>query len=253
MCAAFGIKNVELTPLDRGVWRAGDVVLKPAGDYAAAAWVAQTLDTLEVDGVRLPRPVRGTDGRWVVAGWVAMRRLSGRHEPRHDEVVDISLRLHRATAGLTRPRFLGNRTDVWALADRVAWGEASQEVAAEHGGLLFDDLVARRRPVRMREQIVHGDLFGNVLFAADAPPAVIDFSVYWRPPEWAAAVVVIDALAWGDADENLAYRWAELSQWPQMLLRALLFRLVAHALHPGSTPESLAGLRRAAVLARELI
>jgi len=204
--------------------------------------------------VRLARPLRSSDGRWVVAGWSATRFVAGRSEPRHDEVVAVSLRLHRATAGLPRPRFLANRSDVWALADGAAWGESDATLDEASGGALFRSLAAARKPVRgLRDQIVHGDLFGNVLFAGNAPPAIIDFSAYWRPPEWAAAVVVVDALAWGGADAGLIDRWAELAQWPQMLLRALLFRLAAHALHPRSTAESLAGLERAAGLVAGLL
>jgi len=257
VCAAFGVRADQLQLLDGGsgpVWRAGDVVLKPVPSTAEAAWVAQTMDALEVDGVRLARPLRSSDGRWVVAGWSAARYLAGRNEPRHDEVVAVSLRLHRATAHLQRPRFLANRSDVWALADRAAWAEDQPVLDEASGGAQFRELAAARRPVRgLREQIVHGDLFGNVLFAGNAPPAVIDFSAYWRPPEWAAAVIVVDALAWGGADDNLINRWAELAQWPQSLLRALLFRLAAHALHPRSTAESLAGLDRAAKLVREFV
>jgi len=248
---AFGVREEQLRLLAGGcgpVWRGGDVVLKPVPSAAEAAWVAQTMDVLEVEGVRVPRPVRSSDGRWVVSGWTATRYLAGRAEPRHDEVVAVSLRLHAATAHLPRPRFLANRTDGWALADRAAWDAEPPRLDDDRGGVLFRVLAGERRPVRMREQVVHGDLFGNVLFAGAAEPAVIDFTAYWRPPEWAAAVVVVDALAWGGADDNLIHRWAELAQWPQMLLRALLFRLAAHALHPGATAESLAGLQRAAGL-----
>jgi uncharacterized protein (TIGR02569 family) len=254
VCAAFGVRAEYLRPLEVGfggpVWRSGDVVLKPVPDTAEAAWVARTMETLEVSGVRLARPLRSSDGRWVVGGWAAMRYVSGRSEPRYDEVVAVSLHLHRATASLPRPRFLANRSDIWALADRAAWGEGDTELDQASGGALFHELVGARRPINLRSQVVHGDLFGNVLFASDAPPAVIDFSAYWRPPEWAAAVIVVDALAWGGADDNLIHRWVRLSEWSQSLLRALLFRLAVHALHPRSTPESLAGLRRAAALIR---
>lgn len=257
VCAAFGVVEDELRLAEDGtggaVWRSADVVLRSVNGPAEAAWVAQTMDALEVEGLRLARPLRSSDGRWVVAGWAATRHLAGRAEPRHDDVVAVSLRLHEATAGLARPRFLANRTDVWAVADRASWGETTPDLDRDSGGALFHELAEARTPVKLREQIVHGDLFGNVLFAGNSPPAVIDFTAYWRPPEWAAAVIVVDALAWGGADENLALRWAELQQWPQVLLRALLFRLAAHALHPRSTPASLAGLRRAETLVRELL
>jgi uncharacterized protein (TIGR02569 family) len=234
----------ELLP-PGSMWRCGDVVLKPVDSAAQAAWVAQTLDSLQVEDIRLARPLRSSDGRWVVGGWSATRYLSGQAEPRHDEVVAASLRLHAATAGLPRPRFLDDRTDLWTLADAVAWEERDVRELPDCGGELFAGLVRARRPVMLRSQVVHGDLFGNVLFAGSAPPAVIDFVPYWRPAEWAAAVVAVDAVAWGGAGPGLLYRWGSLNEWPQVLLRALLFRVAAHAAHPLSTERSLAGLRRA--------
>jgi uncharacterized protein (TIGR02569 family) len=251
VCAAFGVRQRDLEPLcgdGRPLWRTDRLVLKSVADTAEAAWIAQTLDTIEVDAVRLARPVRSSDGRWVVGGWTALRHVAGWTQPRHDEMVAVSLRLHQATAPLPRPRFLAQRTHRYAIADRIAWGELNRET-----GALFDEFAARRRPVVLRSQIVHGDLFGDLLFAGGAPPAVIGFSPYWRPPEWAAAVIVVDGLAWGGADTGLVDRWAHLAEWPQSLLRALLFRLAVHALSPNSTAESFAGLEHAADLVRTLL
>ncbi len=254
MRAAFGVREEEADPLDQGpVWRCGEVVLKRVASTAEAAWIAQTLDGLHVDDVRVPRPLRSTDGRWVVSGWAASRYVSGRVEPRHDEVVGVAQRLHAATAHLARPGFLADRDDMYAVADAAAWGEAEPELPLDSGGTTFARLAGARRPVVLASQIVHGDLFGNVLFAGSAPPAVIDFTPYWRPPEWAAAVVVVDALAWGGADPGLPRRWSALDEWPQVLLRALLFRLAVHALHPRSTVQSLAGLHRATTQVSELL
>ncbi|MCP2259612.1 TIGR02569 family protein [Streptoalloteichus tenebrarius] len=245
VCAAFGARGVQPELIDGGpAWVCGDVVLKPVTNPAEAAWIAQTLDTMRLPDLRLARPLRSTDGRWVVAGWSATRYLEGRPEPRHDEVVAVSLRLHAATAGLPRPRFVDARRDVFSLADRMAWGEEDHPLAMDRGGRLFEMLAALRRPLGLDPQVVHGDLFGNVLFHGDGPPAVIDFTPYWRPAEWAAAVVVVDSLAWGGADPGLVERWAHLADWPQVLLRALLFRLAVNALHPRATPESLEGLQR---------
>jgi uncharacterized protein (TIGR02569 family) len=226
-------------------------MLRPVDGAVQAAWVAQTLDALRAKDIRVGRPVRSSDGRWVVGGWSATRYLAGRPEPRYDEVVEASLRLHAATAPLPRPQFLADRHDLWSVAEAVAWGERDAGDLPDRGGELFTHLVAARRPVMLRSQVVHGDLFGNVLFAGSAHPAVIDFVPFWRPPEWAAAVVVVDALAWGGADLSLLHRWATLPEWPQVLLRALLFRVAAHAVHPLSTPESLAGLQRAMQLVSE--
>lgn len=248
MLAAFGARDAEPEALPgEGVWRCGGVILKSVTNPAQAAWLGSTLDALAVPNLRLARLLRASDGRWVVSGWTATRQLMGRFEPRYDAVIAASLRLHEATSKLERPRFLAEREDVFAIADRLAWAEQVRPLDAGRGGDLFGELSRLRRPMGLRSQIVHGDLFGNVLFAGTAPPAIIDFSPFWRPPEWAAAVVAVDALAWGAADAGLIDRWS-LADWPQALLRALLFRVAVNALHPRATPESLDGLRRAALL-----
>jgi uncharacterized protein (TIGR02569 family) len=227
------------------MWRCGEVVLRPAGNPAEASWVAQTLGELSVPDLRVGRPLRSSDGRWVVGGWVAFRFIEGHPEPRYDEIIAMSLRLHKATADLDRPRFLGMRADVFAMADRAAWAEEDAPLDISLGGRLFDLLAHLRRPTQLTPQVVHGDLFGNVLFAGDAPPGLIDFTAYYRPPEWAAAVLAIDALAWGGADKGILRRWSHLPEWSQALVHALLFRLAVHALHPHSTQDSMSGLHSA--------
>ncbi|WP_092922057.1 TIGR02569 family protein [Actinopolyspora alba] len=255
--AAFGAPGEDVELLEGGLaWRCGadgDVLIKPATDTAEAAWVAQALDTLDPEETRVARPLRSTDGRWVVSGWSARRDMAGRPEPRHDEVIAMSLRLHNASSVLDRPRLVDSRQDIYAIADRMAWGETYVSLSPEKGGRLFDVLAASRRSVSLRPQVVHGDLFGNVLFSGNAPPGLIDFVPYWRPPEWAAAVVVIDAMAWGGSDPAIVERWSHLSEWPQMLLRALLFRLALHALHPRATTTSLGGLETASQTVLEVL
>lgn len=106
------------------------MVLSLVADNARAAWSAKVRETLFVDGVRLARPVRSTDGRYVVAGWRADTFVAGTPEPRHDEVVSTGIRLHEATSKLERPRFLTqaptlpwSEVDVFSVADRAAWEE----------------------------------------------------------------------------------------------------------------------------------
>jgi uncharacterized protein (TIGR02569 family) len=122
------------------------------------------------------------------------------------------------------------------VADRVAWGEASVVVAPELQGLV-DDLVAARAPVELPSQLVHGDLAGNVLFADGQAPAVIDFSPYWRPAGYALAVAAVDVLVWPAAPPSILDALDSEERRDQLLLRALLHRLVAESLGPPD-PES---------------
>lgn len=270
--AAFGLKDAAPQPAWDGGWRYGEIVLSLVADHARAAWSAKVRETLFVDGLRLARPVRSTDGRYVVSGWRADTYVAGVPEARHDEVVSVGVRLHEVTAVLERPRFLTQgpvppwtEVDIFTVADRAAWEERplrtlplgapemptspdrsqSMEVLTQLAGL--------RRPTESPSQLVHGDLYGTVLFAGTAAPGITDITPYWRPASWAAGVAVVDAMAWGGADDELIERWEELPEWPQMLLRALMFRLAVHTLHPRSSPEAFAGLLRAAAVVRMVL
>ncbi|GAA4831656.1 TIGR02569 family protein [Actinomycetospora corticicola] len=262
---AFGVRDSVPRPrphLPGPAWSCDGVLLRPVSDTVLAAWSAATLEELAgggVDGIRLARPVRASDGRRVVSGWSACHDVAGEVRPRHDDVVAVSLRLHRATARLSRPRLVDDRDDILARADRAAFGEKTVPLDPETGGDLFAELARRRVSSTLPLQLVHGDLFGTVLFEGagageDAtPPAVLDLVPFWRPVEWAAAVVVVDALAWGGADAGIVGRWSHLQAWPQMLLHGLLFRLAVHAQHPACTKESLRGLEHAARVITELL
>lgn len=249
---AFGVAGQQPEQLDGGqglAWRCGDTVLKPAGLVSEAAWVATTFEHLHVDGVRLARPIRSLDGRWVVGGWTAQRFVAGQPDDRYDDVLRAGDRLHAALADLPRPRFLSERDDLYSWADRLAWGEITDldgRLGDGHGAKLYAELAGQRQPVTVASQVVHGDLFGNVLFVASAPPAVIDVTPYWRPVDWAAGVVVVDAIAWGGASTDLIEQQTERTEWPEMLRRALLFRLGVALAHPRSTAESLVEVLSAA-------
>jgi uncharacterized protein (TIGR02569 family) len=259
---AFGVSGAEPRPVvwaGRRAWHcpAGpsrpDVLLRPVADNAVAAWSAGVLDSLEVEGLRLARPVRSSDGRWVVAGWAACHLVPGALEPRYDAVLDAAVRLHAATATMSRPRLLDDRDDLLSRSAAGAWGERRLTLDPAIGGDLYAQLAPYRRPVHMTPQVVHAELFGAVLFDADGVPALIDLVPAWRPAEWAAAVVVVDALAWGGGDVGLLERWAHLAQWPQMLLRAVLHRLALHAQHPEASARTMPGLERAAGLVSALL
>ncbi|SIS05372.1 TIGR02569 family protein [Williamsia sterculiae] len=267
-----GSAPIELGDPWQGGWRVGEVVLSIVPDHARAAWSAGVREDLYVEGARVARPVRGTDGRYVVSGWRADTYLAGHPEPRHDEVVSLANRLHELTEKWERPRFLLQQpappitdVDVFSAADRGAWDDnplraaraAGMDMPTSPDGVTsletIGTLATLRKRIDVPSQLVHGDLFGTVLFAGAAAPGLTDIVPYWRPASWAAAVVVVDALAWGDADAELVQRWSDLPEWGQMMLRATMFRLGVHAFHPRSTAEALPGLQRVVDIVRLLV
>lgn len=229
---AFGASG-SLVPVAGGrgrAWRAGDLILKPTDlSPAEHAWHAEVLPTIRLDGFRLALPRSATGGRLVVDGWAAWGHVEGEHRSgRWPEIIEIGERLHRAVANLPRPEFIATRSDPWSIGDRVAWGEAS---AAPYGRIgLVDRLIDLLVPIVTPSQVVHGDLTGNVLFADDLPPAVIDFSPYWRPTAYASAIVVADALVWEGAGRSLVTEALRIDTFDQYLARALIFRIVSAAI-----------------------
>ncbi|MFB4422768.1 phosphotransferase [Streptomyces sp. QL37] len=232
---AFGVEGPPV-PLAGGQGRSvlvGGYVFKPAeGAEAEAEWGASLFEELPADsGFRTPRPLRAADGRSVVDGWTASGFLTGEPGPqgRWAELLRAGRAFHAALRPCPRPAFLERRVHPWAVADRVAWGEQDVEVIEELAAP-FSALLELRRPVRQdAAQLIHGDLTGNVLFAAHEPPAVIDFSPYWRPPPFAEAVVIADGLLWWELPVELLSLGSHHADWQQLLIRALIFRIVAYS------------------------
>ena len=228
---AFGARTEPVRiPGGRGrAWRVGHLVLKPADlTPDELAWLAEVLPTVDAPDIRLSFPQRAVGGELVVDGWTAWPYLAGEHRAgQWLDIIDAGDRFHHAIARLARPSFLTVRTDPWSIGDRVAWGEASIEPYRDVPYVA--SLAARLARVEARSQLIHGDLTGNVLFADGLAPAVIDLSLYWRPTAFATAIVVADALVWEGADVSLVDSVADVDAFGQVVLRALLFRIVAAA------------------------
>src|SRR5215470_9595974 len=279
--AAFGAR-ADPVPLPGGegtAWRAGEVVLKPAGDPRVARWTAELYRDLDPrgsltarrdPGFRVPRPLRSVAGDWaagdwvaedpVTGGWVAWQWLPGEPaswagvSPFWPRLIAASRAFHAALAGRPAPPWLGRDGSPWTAGDQVAWGERDPEsvLAAAPGSLAgqLRRLLAALRPVRLPSQLIHGDLGGNVLFAGASPPAVIDFSPYWRPAGLALAVAAVDALMWGGASPAILDELDGEPEWGQLLARALVYRLVTEIVFRRGGPDPAAGLETVARTSR---
>jgi uncharacterized protein (TIGR02569 family) len=227
-------------------WSADDIVLKPADELVEASWVASTLSTLPEAGFRLARPVRSRARTCTVSGWTAWTKVSGAHDvsARWHDVLRVGQSFHAMLAAVPRPPFLDYREDVWSMGDRAAWNDRVPRAVNPAFAPLLTALQERRSPSALASQVVHGDLTGNVLFAEGADPAVIDFVPYWRPAEFAAAVVVVDAVAWHGAPFELLRALDPRRERLSMLARAAIYRLVTSDLAAAGQADASAYVRR---------
>ncbi len=214
-------------------WRCGDLVFKPADlTDAELAWMDTALRPRVVDAtIRVSLPLRARSGRRQVAGWIALPYLRGHHpQGRWHEIAAVGRAFSQLTSSLDRPSFLDRRDDPWARADRFAWGELDIPDVPP----LVAALLRLRRPVIDPPTLVHGDLTENVLLDPQEPPAVLDLSLYWRPPSFATAVVAVDAVCFHAAATDLLAQLDPAREFAQYVLRALLFRIGTDLVTGGS-------------------
>jgi uncharacterized protein (TIGR02569 family) len=226
-------------------FRVADAVFKPVADRLEAEWIGGVLENFSDANVRVARPIRAADGGWVVDGWAAWEWVEG-HATRHrwDEIATAGREFHRSLRGVPKPSFLDKRKHQWAIGDRVAFGEQDSPIPTPLAKQVAD-LRASLAENRLPSQVIHGDLTGNVLFADNLPPAIIDFSPYYRPSGYATAILVVDAIVWFGASFALT-ELIEPADWRHDLLaRALIFRLVAAALKPSADDDRLRSQDRA--------
>jgi hypothetical protein len=221
--AAFGVDDATLLTGGQGTtYRAGDIVVKPVLDVVEAEWVAALVDGLpHPDDLRIIRPVRASDGSWVVDGWAAWRWLEGEHRLLPTvALLALADRLHRLLRDVPWSPVLETDSP-WARGHAWAHGEIELEVPPSFAAVVAElRAIAGTPSPDERRQLIHGDIAGNVLIADGLAPAIIDLSLDWAATDYAKAIVVVDAVGWlGAPAEDLAL------VPPHLAARAALFRL----------------------------
>lgn len=207
-------------------YRAGNIVLKPTINAVEAEWVANVLNSLKSNKFRIAKPVKARNNQWVFNNWIAFEFIPGKHLDNHfEEIYKVSTDFHEALKNIPRPDFFDDRTDPWAMADRMAWQELELPLRFKQTKEALARLSEARENISLPEQIIHGDIGGNILFEAGLPPAVIDFSPYYRPAGFASAIMIIDALLWQGMSFDKINVFKNIEELNQLLIRALIRRI----------------------------
>lgn len=239
VAAAFGVpREAHLLAggFDRNTYRSGHVVLRRLGPdaVAEATWTAELFDRLHrlrSPDFRVPRPLRGAGGSWIVDGWTAETFLEGRAARRSDApaLVAAIQAFHAAIAHEPYPDFRRKPVrppNPWDRADGWAWGELPVPVDPRLVAPLTRLARVRRPLPPLREQLIHGDLNpDNTLIAPGEPPAIIDMTPYWRPAGFAAAVAAY-WLGPYRGDEHVLAHFEGVPHFDQLLVRAALRMLL---------------------------
>lgn len=250
---SFGLKgDPEPIAGGRGLcYLVGHAVLRPSDDEIQDQWISSLLGCLlqrPLTQYRLatPIPLSTQPGIFVSKGWTASSFVSGIASPtgRFIDRIKASRAFHADLAQLVRekPEMIGTRPNRWTKADKVTWGESRlhevegvNEAVFVHVKPLLDRLeqVWRPLPDGQQWQLIHGDLTGNILFTDDAetPPAIIDYTFYWRPAEYANAIIVADGLAWAGEGRELVEWFATDGIRTQLLVRAIYWRYLTFAIN----------------------
>jgi Ser/Thr protein kinase RdoA (MazF antagonist) len=213
-------------------FRSGSSVfrLENAEDWIEALNEVATLCSRIIErDFRVSRPKKTKTGQWITPGrWSAWTWVEGVSATENDlaSVVFAVRAFHNSMAYFSKPESLQHRNSLYDRADRAAWDEAPLEV---HPLLqrYYDRLMALKKPViGMQDQLIHGDLNPqNILVAPRLAPAIIDAALYWRPHEFAMAVLAY----WMGAYRGRAHvlnQFASVKNFDQMLVRAALRTLL---------------------------
>jgi len=246
---AFGGAQTAI-PLAGGTsddtWRAGDIVVKRVLEAEEAAWSQRVMAHVAEDGFRVPTPI-SSDGEWVFDGWTACAYVPGLTlgQERLRDVLVAADRFHDALPApdAEARSVLGRRTHIWAIADRVAWGETTVQLRPDVASALAC-IIATTEPEQDDARLVHGDLEGNVAFDADGVAVVLDFSPYIRSRSYPRAIAVVDAMLWRGAGPEVIELAGARGARASVLRRALAFRLVAEELGGGADARTVAQFER---------
>ncbi|MFH1252966.1 MAG: hypothetical protein V1664_01385 [Candidatus Uhrbacteria bacterium] len=228
---AFGVSGKPiLLPGGQGTcYRVKDVVFKPTNDAIEASWLAEINNGLRSNKFRVPKPLLAKNGSWVFAGWTVSEFLEGEHRPGHYiEAIELNRVFCTVLINVSKPEWFDKKTDVFSIADKIAWGELSLpnfELTKEPLKRIFSFLRKNELP----NQLIHSDWsLDQILFHNTLPPAVIDMTPYFRPADYPIADMIIEAVVWNGADLSILDLGKNIKDFDQLLLRALVFRICTY-------------------------
>lgn len=208
--------------------KVGDYILKPAeGSEEEIVWTADLMNTIPQNGFRVAKHIKAVDGNYIFDGWTATTYIEGEtvKNGRWEDKVAVTRAFHKVLADIPRPDFIAKATHPWAIADKMTFGEITV-VCEDRVMSVLQRLRNILQDINLPNQLIHGDMPGNIMFHGALPPAIIDFSFYWRPAEFATAIVIVDSIVWDGASDSLLDQMENNRINNQLLVRAEIRRIL---------------------------
>jgi hypothetical protein len=219
------------------VSRVGNIVIKHISETSLennhspqlAGWIAEFSATLPQDGFRIPKGVPTTDGKWITPeGWTAWTFVEGIHASDADvpQCIEAINKFNQALKDIPKNALLDDSQTHWAKAQKWCLGEKPDYVHPVVKKYV-DKLYELRKPVETAsDQLTHGDLNPeNILVAEGLPPAFIDFSPFWGPPELAIAIFA-NWIGPRKGNIDVLKHFKNVPNFDQMLIRAAIRMLL---------------------------
>ena len=165
---AFGIQH-DIYLLSGGQWtswRCGDFVLKPHEDSESYEGIARMVNSIEPQDFRISRYHPTVHGTYSYKGWGCTRFESGTEVTgRITDKYAVARSLHDLFAKIEKPRDWHASVSPWSRAHQISWQKTPlPETCHPDIAAVIWNVFQYYSPLRLENQIIHGDLCGNILF-----------------------------------------------------------------------------------------
>ncbi len=215
-----------------------DTVLKyyPYTEEEELTWIAGLVDRLNPTNFRLQKFIKTDKENYLFNNWGAHKFLEGEMLEGTEHLAikrEVLQDFHRAIQNEPFPQYMIKRTDPWAVADKMVWGEKPIEC---HKRIMneIEQLIDFIEPLNLPFQLIQGDP-SNILFSNKEPPAVIDLSLYFRPANFPLAILAADNMCcWCKGEcyclvaQEIYIMFSDIPFFDQLLLRAVLRRALEY-------------------------
>lgn len=226
ICRKFSDSG-DIFPLEGGQeesYRVGDVVIKPVPHKDEYLWFAELFENNELLSRFYTRPVKSFDGNFIEHGYCATRFIPGDfHKDKMSLKIEISREFNSLLKNIPKPTSMDLWVSPWTKAQDVVWKRVEMPNNLPD---YCNQLLEKISEIDLKNQIIHCDLAGNILFSGENP-FIIDFSPGYYPAEYALAILIVDSIVWFNADINwLKEIHTDLQTSYQLVIRAILFRVL---------------------------